>query len=112
MLGICRGMQMLNVSCGGTLAQHLPDVERHRHTPGVFSDHEVRLEEGSLAARAVGDERTAVKSHHHQGIEELGEGLTAVGWSEPATPWRRSSCGAGPTRWECCGTRRRTSARG
>jgi putative glutamine amidotransferase len=80
-LGICRGMQMLNVTCGGTLVQHLAEVERHRHTPGAFSDHEVRLDSDSLAARAVGGERAAVKSHHHQGIDELGEGLVAVGWS-------------------------------
>lgn len=80
-LGICRGMQMLNVACGGTLVQHLPDVLTHRHTPGAFSDHEVRLEEGSLAARAVGSQATAVKSHHHQGIGELGEGLVGVGWA-------------------------------
>jgi putative glutamine amidotransferase len=83
-LGICRGMQMLNVACGGTLDQHVPDRvghEDHRHTPGTFSDHEVRLEQGSLAARAVGAGATAVKSHHHQGVDELGEGLTATGWS-------------------------------
>ena len=83
-LGICRGMQMLNVARGGTLQQHLPDVvghEGHRHTPGTFSDHDVRLQAGSLAARAVGDQHTAVKSHHHQGIDEIGEGLAPVGWS-------------------------------
>ena len=80
-LGICRGMQLLNVACGGTLVQHLPDVQTHRHTPGAFSDHEVRVEEGSLAARAVGSAATAVKSHHHQGIGELGEGLAPVGWA-------------------------------
>jgi putative glutamine amidotransferase len=83
-LGICRGMQIVNVACGGTLDQHLPEQvghDDHRHTPGVFSDHEVRLESGSLAARAVGAETTAVKSHHHQGLDELGEGLTATGWS-------------------------------
>jgi putative glutamine amidotransferase len=83
-LGICRGMQLLNVATGGTLEQHVPDRvghEAHRHTPGQFSDHEVRLEEGSLAARAVGTVTTAVKSHHHQGVDELGEGLTATGWS-------------------------------
>jgi putative glutamine amidotransferase len=78
-LGICRGMQMLNVSCGGTLVQHLPGLEDHRHTPGVYSDHDVRLEPGSLAARAVGAERTGVKSHHHQGVDEVGEGLAVVG---------------------------------
>jgi putative glutamine amidotransferase len=86
LLGICRGMHVLNVARGGTLVQHLPDVighEEHRHTPGVFSDHEVRLEAGSLAARAAGGERIAVKSHHHQAVAELGEGLEATGWSLP-----------------------------
>ena len=85
-LGVCRGMQLLNVARGGTLVQHLPDVlgdDRHCHDPGAFSDHDVRLEPASLAARAVGHERTAVRSHHHQGVDELGEGLAASGWSEP-----------------------------
>ena len=85
-LGICRGMQVLNVALGGTLEQHLPDQigsHRHRHTPGVFADHEVRLEPGSLAARAAGSERLAVKSHHHQALERIGDGLVESGWSEP-----------------------------
>jgi putative glutamine amidotransferase len=83
-LGACRGMQILNIALGGTLHQDLPGVvgtDVHRHTPGVFGDHEVRLEPGSLAARAVGDDRTLVKSHHHQGLADLGEGLIATGWS-------------------------------
>lgn len=83
-LGICRGMQLLNVACGGTLEQHLPDVlghNDHRHTPGSFGDHEVRLAPGSLAERAAGGERLTVKSHHHQGIAELGEGLESTGWA-------------------------------
>jgi putative glutamine amidotransferase len=80
-LGICRGMEVLNVACGGTLVQHLQGGERHRHTPGAFADHEVRLAEGTLAARAVGERRAAVKSHHHQGIDELGEGLAISGWA-------------------------------
>ena len=85
-LGVCRGMHVLNVALGGTLIQHLPDVvghNDHRHTPGTFSDHEVRLQPGSLTARAIGAERTAVKSHHHQGLDRLGEGVVATGWSEP-----------------------------
>jgi putative glutamine amidotransferase len=82
-LGICRGMEMLNVACGGTLDQHIDRLDLHRHTPGVFGDHEVRLEPGTLAARAVGAERTTVKSHHHQGVAELGEGLVVSGRSEP-----------------------------
>lgn len=83
-LGVCRGMQLLNVACGGTLLQHLPDVvdhEDHRHTPGTFGDHDVRLEPGSLAASAAGTERLTVKSHHHQGVDRVGDGLAVSGWS-------------------------------
>ena len=83
-LGICRGMEILNVAYGGSIEQHLPDVlghEEHRHTPGTYADHEVRLEPGSLAARAAGTERTPVKSHHHQGIREVGDGLRVTGWA-------------------------------
>ena len=82
-VGICRGMQLLNVARGGTLDQHLADTDTHLHTPGQFSDHEVRLEPESLAARAVGAERFSVRSHHHQGVGELGEGVVASGWAEP-----------------------------
>ena len=83
-LGVCRGMQVLNVAVGGTLHQHVPELvghEHHRHTKGVFSDHDVMLVEGSLAARAAGETTHPVKSHHHQAIAELGEGLTVTGWS-------------------------------
>ena len=79
LLGICRGMQMLNVACGGTLEQHLQQLGTHRHTPGRFCDHEVQLEPDSLAARAAGMERVAVKSHHHQGVDAVGEGLAVTG---------------------------------
>jgi putative glutamine amidotransferase len=85
-LGICRGMQVLNVACGGTLEQHLPEVlghDGHAGPPGTYADHEVRLGEGSLAAQAVGGERAAVKSYHHQGVRTLGEGLRATGFSVP-----------------------------
>jgi putative glutamine amidotransferase len=82
-LGICRGMEMLNVACGGTLDQHIDRLDLHRHTRGVFGDHDVRIEPGTLAARAVGADRAAVKSHHHQGVGELGEGLVVSGRSEP-----------------------------
>jgi putative glutamine amidotransferase len=86
LLGVCRGMQLLNVALGGTLIQHLPEAvghEQHRHTPGSFGDHQVRLQPGSLAARAAGAEHLSVKSHHHQGVDQLGEGLNESGWSEP-----------------------------
>jgi len=86
LLGICRGMQLLNVARGGTLVQHLPDDvghTDHRRRPGTFdgADHDVRLAEGSLAARAAGEVLHATKSHHHQAVDRLGEGLAATGWS-------------------------------
>ena len=86
LLGICRGMQLLNVALGGTLIQHLPDDmghTDHRRSLGSFdnADHDVRLAEGSLAARAAGETLHATKSHHHQGVDELGEGLVPTGWS-------------------------------
>jgi putative glutamine amidotransferase len=80
-LGVCRGMEMMNVIQGGTLNQHL-GLELHRHTPGVYADHRVKLEPGSLAARVVGAETTAVKSSHHQGLEELGEGVVVSGHAD------------------------------
>jgi putative glutamine amidotransferase len=85
LLGICRGMQVLNVAHGGTLEQHLPEAVGHDHhseRAGEFGRHDVVLKEGSLAALAVGAERTEVRGYHHQGLRELGEGLVASGWSE------------------------------
>jgi putative glutamine amidotransferase len=85
-LGICRGMQLINVAFGGTLLQHLPErFGHHEHcrVPGSFeeADHEVRLLEGSLAARVAGETRHATKSHHHQGVDRLGEGLRVSGYA-------------------------------
>lgn len=82
-LGVCRGFQIINVALGGDLVQHLDDADLHIHTPGQFSDHRVRLEPGSLAAVAAGATELAVRSHHHQGIGRLGDGLVATGWAEP-----------------------------
>jgi putative glutamine amidotransferase len=83
-LGVCRGMQVLNVALGGTLHQHLPDVlghGEHRRVVGSFeqADHDVRLEAGSLAARAAGEQVHVTKSHHHQGVDRVGEGLVVTG---------------------------------
>lgn len=81
LLGICRGMEMLNVVRGGTLVQEIENKEGHLRTPGEFTAHEVELEPGSLAARTAGAERITVRSHHHQGIGELGDGLAVTGRS-------------------------------
>src|SRR4051794_3290619 len=64
-LGVCRGMQVLNVACGGTIDQHIPDRlghERHRPVLGSWAEHEVRISPESLAARAAGTELLTVKS--------------------------------------------------
>jgi putative glutamine amidotransferase len=96
-LGICRGMQIMNVVRGGTLCQHLPDAsdsgdegaargrghEDHRRSLGSFdnADHDVRLAAGSLAARVAREEVHGTKSHHHQGVERIGAGLEVTGWA-------------------------------
>jgi putative glutamine amidotransferase len=85
-LGICRGMQLLNVALGGTLLQHLPDEVghgRHRINPGSFdgSEHDVRLQPESRAALAAGEEVHSTKSHHHQAIDRPGNGLAITGAS-------------------------------
>ena len=82
LLGVCRGMQLMNLARGGTLIEHLPDTlghEDHRATPGAFGDHDVWLVPGSLAARAAGTERHATKSHHHQGVDAIGDGFDVTG---------------------------------
>jgi putative glutamine amidotransferase len=85
-LGICRGMQLINVACGGTLIQHLPDSlghEEHRRVLGSFdgAEHDVLLSEGTLAARATGELVHVTRSHHHQGVDRLGAGLLVSGRS-------------------------------
>ncbi len=87
LLGICRGMQVLNVTQGGTLVQHVPDLvgsDDHRRNVGTFEGnaHQVRLTPGSLAARVAGEDRHRTLSHHHQAIDRLGEGLEITGWAE------------------------------
>jgi putative glutamine amidotransferase len=86
LLGICRGMQMMNIARGGTLEQHLPDSHghhEHRRVLGTFddADHDVRLAEGSLAHRVAGETVHGTKSHHHQGIDAVGEGFELTGWA-------------------------------
>jgi putative glutamine amidotransferase len=86
-LAVCRGFELLNVARGGDLVQHLPDVlghEHHKHTPGVFGDHEVDVAAESRLGALLGN-RAPVKSHHHQGVGELGEGLVPVAWADDGT---------------------------
>jgi putative glutamine amidotransferase len=84
LLGVCRGMQVLNVACGGTIDQHIPERlghDIHRPVPGKWAEHDVRIEPGSLAATSAGAERLTVKTHHHQGVDRVGDGLAATGWA-------------------------------
>jgi putative glutamine amidotransferase len=85
-LAICRGLQVLNVSRGGTLTQDLPserpsDVEHRQSEPGSTPTHDVTLEAGSLAAGCLGVREASVNSFHHQAVDRLGRGLRAVGWA-------------------------------
>jgi len=76
-LAVCRGSQVLNVALGGDLVQHLPDEvghDRHKHTPGQFADHGVKLEPETRLGSLLG-EHAPVKSHHHQGFGRIGTGL-------------------------------------
>jgi putative glutamine amidotransferase len=78
-LAICRGVQVLNVSRGGTLHQHLPDVvgsDRHAAAPGHFAAVQVDVAASSRLAGILVDQPVAVECSHHQGIDRLGAGLT------------------------------------
>jgi putative glutamine amidotransferase len=86
-LAICRGSQLLNVARGGDLVQHLPDTlggDAHKEVAGTFSEHAVRVDAATRLAAIVGD-RGEVKSHHHQGIGRVGEGLVETAWAEDGT---------------------------
>ncbi len=85
-LALCRGMQELNVACGGTLHQHvheLPSKLDHRAPPASLpravryapEHHRVRLQPGGLLARLAGTEEVMVNSLHEQAIDRLGPGL-------------------------------------
>jgi putative glutamine amidotransferase len=84
LLGVCRGMQILNVACGGTLDQHIPDRlghDGHRPVPGAWAEHDVRIDPDSLAARVTGTDRLTVKSHHHQGVDAVPDPLVPSAWA-------------------------------
>lgn len=78
LLGICRGMQVLNVVCGGTLIQHLPDVvdvDVHNGSPGTYGTHPVRPVPGTLLGGLLQESELEVPTFHHQAVDRLGSGL-------------------------------------
>jgi putative glutamine amidotransferase len=91
-LAICRGLQIVNTSRGGTLRQHLPDTGGHRAAPGTFGTHRVRVAPGSRLASLLGPPADGggerwldVPTAHHQAIDRLGDGLVATAWAADGT---------------------------
>ncbi len=89
-LGICRGMQVLNVALGGSLYQDLPSDRPHspidhRGRERKALVHAVRLEPGSITASVLGGEEVAVNTMHHQAVKDLAPALRAVGWAPDGT---------------------------
>jgi gamma-glutamyl-gamma-aminobutyrate hydrolase PuuD len=85
-LGICRGLQVLNVARDGTLHQHLPDVvghTAHSPAPGVFGRVPVRL--SPALATIYGAAEVTPAHYHHQAIERLGDGLTVTAQADDGT---------------------------
>ena len=79
-LGICRGIQLLNVAEGGTLYQH---IEGHRQEkPGTVTEQKVLVKEGSMLHALIGEREIAVNSFHHQNIKDIAPSLEADAVSE------------------------------
>lgn len=86
LLAICFGMQVLNVSRGGTLIQDIPTelpqaIKHQQGAPRDRRSHRVRLLEGSQLAELAGTDGELVNSHHHQAIETVGSELVATAWT-------------------------------
>ncbi|MFI7451687.1 gamma-glutamyl-gamma-aminobutyrate hydrolase family protein [Nonomuraea sp. NPDC049714] len=87
-LGVCRGLQVLNVALGGTLHQHLPDVvghTAHSPAPGEFGHLPIRPTPGSRVAKALGDGPVTVPHYHHQAADHLAPPLTATATADDGT---------------------------
>lgn len=87
-LGVCRGMQLLNVALGGTLVQELStrtDVDHYVRDPCDRAVHEVALAPGSLVARAYGRTRLGVNTVHHEAVDRLGAGLRVTARADDGT---------------------------
>lgn len=86
MLAVCRGLQVLNVILGGTLDQHITGraglVAHGEPNGGVGALHEVSIEPGTKLAKALGTDRVAGMSHHHQAVGRLGEGAVPTAWTD------------------------------
>lgn len=86
-LGICRGIQLMNAVMGGTLYQDLPsenqsDIEHHMKAPYDREAHKVRIVEDTPLATLLQSDRIAVNSYHHQAVKALAEPLCAMAYAE------------------------------
>ena len=90
-LGICRGLQLINVAMGGTLYQDLPaekpsDINHRQEEAGTVPTHSVSVVDGSVMHQILGEKEIQVNTFHHQAIEKLAPGLKIVGWSNDSVP--------------------------
>ena len=90
-LGICRGLQLINVAMGGTLYQDLPaekpsDINHRQEEAGTVPTHSVSVVDGSMMYQILGEKEIQVNTFHHQAIEKLAPGLKIVGWSNDSVP--------------------------
>jgi gamma-glutamyl-gamma-aminobutyrate hydrolase PuuD len=86
-LGVCRGMQLLNVALGGGMIQHLPDEvghTGHQPAPGRFGTTRVRVRPASRLADILGTDLT-VHCYHHQAVRGLAPGLLPAAWAGDET---------------------------
>ncbi len=84
LLAICRGMQLLNVVLGGTLLQHVPDVQGtqpHQLGLGLYAERKVSTAPGSRLDAVLGPTAT-VNCHHHQALDRIAPALTPSAWAE------------------------------
>ena len=90
-LGICRGLQLINVAMGGSLYQDLPsekpsDIDHYQDESGTIATHSVSVVEGSAMHQILGEKEVQVNTFHHQAIKKLAPGLKIVGWANDSVP--------------------------
>ena len=90
-LGICRGLQLINVAMGGSLYQDLPsekpsDIDHYQDESGTIGTHSVSVVEGSAMHQILGEKEVQVNTFHHQAIKKLAPGLKIVGWANDSVP--------------------------